>query len=572
MIQQNKWLLIGAIVAGAVIILLSSGLLEDLELLTYDYRLLFKSLFTVNKQTDIVIVTIDKQSLTDLGSWPWPRSYHAQLINRLNQAGAKVIGFDILFDLPSTSKEDNKLQKTLAKYDNIFLPYTLNLSLIRGFNRQQVKLESINHPLKKFKKYIAGSGYLNLLPDRDGKIRKVTLLKEVTPFAIEIAKNYNQRVENFTQEDLLINYHYQTDYFPQISYSQVLAGKFSAGFFQDKLVLVGATADTLGDYLMTPLAIVKGYLPGVRVHAEIIGNYLEDSFIYRVDISKVIMLLIIFSLLLAYIYQRSSLLRKIIIFSISLIVILAINLWLLIKYNLNFPLVPFVLVSIFNLITTSILSYLTIEKRKERLQTVFARYLAPEIIEEVINLPDRDYLKGQHQDITILFLDLVGFTEFAEGKRPTEVVQLLNRYLDLVTEETFNFEGTLDKFLGDGAMIFFGAPKEQVDHAQRAVKLALKLKRKVNENNLPLDITIGLNTGQAVVGNIGSTKRSDYTAIGDVVNTAARIESKAQAGEILISATTYQLVEDNFIIEFKEEIQLKGKKDLTDIYQIKGRC
>ncbi|GAB6138564.1 CHASE2 domain-containing protein [Halanaerobaculum tunisiense] len=571
MLQNNSWLLVGSLIAILVTIIFISGILQDIELVTYDYRLLIKSLFTVNKQSDIVIVKIDQKSLTELGAWPWSREYHAQLIKKLNQAGAEVIGFDVLFDLATTPQADNRLANELSRWDNILLPSTVELKMIKSWQEKKIKVNQVNPPLDKFNQQALKGGYLNLVPDQDGKIRRVTLLEEegLTPFALKLARRYSQQEKKIINKEGLINFHYQSNYFTKISYSEVLTADFPEGFFQDKLVLIGATDSSLQDYLMTPLAMVKGYLPGVRIQAEIIDSYLQDSFLYNLNNLKTIGLILLYSLGLAYIYHRIALGPGLIVTGLQLSVMIAINLWLLVAFNLVIPIIPIILITILNLISSNLISYWEIADKKKRLKTVFSRYLAPRVVEEVIDLADEDYLQGQRREISVLFIDLVGFTTFSEDQEAREVVNLLNQYFSLVTEETFQLAGTLDKFLGDGAMIFFGAPVKQTDHAQKAVHLALELRTKINQDSdIPLAITVGINTGRAIVGNIGSIKRSDYTAIGDVVNTAARIETEAQSNEILIGEKTAQQINDEFLVKLKQVVQLPGQEKKTKLYCI----
>ncbi|AGB41281.1 putative transmembrane sensor domain protein [Halobacteroides halobius DSM 5150] len=571
MLKQKSWLILGLIIGIVITVIFASGLLKDLELVTYDYRLLFKSLFTVNRQDKIVIVKIDQFSLDKLGGWPWPRRYHAQLIKILNQAGAKLIGFDILFDLPSTAKEDQQLKKAVSKAQNVFLPSTLDLQVVKTLTDEEINIQQINTPLTKFKRVAAGGGYLNLLPDRDGKIRRLTIIntKKISPFSINLARSYNNVSIDLKKQDLLINFHYQTDYFKQISYSKVLNGNFTTGTFKDKIVLIGATDDALQDYLMTPLALIKGFIPGIIVQAEIIDNYLQDSFIHKLSLVNTSILVLLSSLILAYLYKMLSPFTGIILTIVALILIVIISCWGLINFNLFIPLIPFILVTILNLIFNNLVAYLQIEKRKDRLQTVFARYLAPEVIERMVNLSDKDYLKGERREISVLFVDLVGFTNFAENKTSDQVVNVLNRYFAVITEECFKLDGTLDKFLGDGAMIFFGAPTQQNDHANKAVQLALNIQEKIENNpEFPLRVTIGINTGLALVGNIGSKKRSDYTAIGDVVNTAARIETEAKTNQILIGEETYHTIKNKFLVQKKAKVKVKGKEKEVKIYQV----
>jgi adenylate cyclase len=536
--------------------------------------MILKSQFQANNQEKMIIVTMDDQSIEELGSWPWPREYHAQLITDLNQAGAKTIGFDILFEYPT--ENDDILVNRITQANNVIVPYKLNLRAYRdifNFNQSQYKINQINYPIPELKEAATRRGYLNLLADHDGTIRRLHLLNHeemnLEPFSISLAQNYSNQTREITADELLINFNTTQNYFQQISYSQVLQGDFPSGFFKDKLVLVGAKGDSFQDYLTTPLATLEGYLPGVMIHAAIIDNYLEDSFINRLGLIKTNLLILICSLLFSWLYYKLKPKYSLIFSGLSFIALLTINLSFFIFSNLFIPLLPLLLVVIINLIASLLNWYLKAEQRKDKLREVFSRYLAPKVVTEVLNMSDENYLEGQRKEITVLFIDINSFTNYAEDKSSQEVVKLLNDYFSLITEKTFDFAGTLDKFLGDGAMVFFNAPTDQPAHSHQAVKLAIELQTRIREDSqLPLSVSIGINTGLAIVGNVGSTIRSDYTAIGDVVNTAARLEGLAQANQIYLGDRTYQQVKGDFEIQLAEELTLRGKTKVEKVYKI----
>ena len=546
--------------------------MHNLELLTYDYRMILNSQFQVNSQEDIIIITIDDQSIKELGSWPWSREYHANLISKLNQAEAEIIAFDVLFEFPKS--EDDILAQTIKSANNVILPYKLNLKAYRNyfdFSDTKYKIDSINYPISQFKKNALGLGYLNLLADHEGTIRRVHLFNQqgVTPFALKTAQKYKKPNKKLAKKELLINFKARQDYFNTISYSRVLTGDFPSDLFSDKLVLVGAKGNSFQDYLATPLATIKGYLPGVMIHAAIIDNYLENDFIKQLTMPKTIISLMIFSLLCALLYYKLD--PKYSLFSsfLAIIGVIILNLIFFIAYNLFIPLLPFLLVIIINLIVSLITWYQKADKRKTKLKNIFSRYLATKVIEEVLELSEENYLQGKRREITVLFVDINSFTSFADKHSSTEVVDLLNQYFSLITDETFNYAGTIDKFLGDGAMIFFNAPTKQPEHAKQAVDLAIHLQKQINmDSNLPLSVSIGINTGVAVVGNIGSKTRSDYTAIGNVVNTASRIENLANKDEICVGEETYQQIKDNYQTEIKSTTKLRGKSKLEQVYKI----
>lgn len=206
--------------------------------------------------------------------------------------------------------------------------------------------------------------------------------------------------------------------------------------------------------------------------------------------------------------------------------------------------------------------------KTELLRDTFSRYLSQQVLEEVVGFKHRPALHSIRRELSVLFADIRNFTRFAELFRPEEVVEVLNQYLDRMVESLFAYQGTLDKFLGDGLLAFFGAPLHQPDHARRAVQAALDIqsaivelnKRRRQQGAITLDIGIGINSGEAIVGNIGSEKRMEYTVVGDLVNVAYRLQSRAQPGEVLISATTLPHVASQVAVYHTVEERIKGRR------------
>lgn len=214
-----------------------------------------------------------------------------------------------------------------------------------------------------------------------------------------------------------------------------------------------------------------------------------------------------------------------------------------------------------------------IEKKKS-----LERFLAPQIVEKINQETDNYEMESARKELTIFFSDIRGFTPLSESSDPIDTVNLLNEYLSEMTTIIFKYEGTLDKFMGDGIMVFFGDPIPQSDHSLRAVKMAVEMQQKIKELsikwqekfNSTLDVGIGITTGVVTVGNIGSINHMDYTVIGHAVNVASRLESIAGNGEILISPETYGLVKDNVILDSQRDTSIKGVKDALVVYKIKG--
>jgi adenylate cyclase len=208
----------------------------------------------------------------------------------------------------------------------------------------------------------------------------------------------------------------------------------------------------------------------------------------------------------------------------------------------------------------------------------FQRLLSPAIAELVVSGEVEVEKGGQSREASVFFSDIRGFTAMSEKRSAQQVVDMLNEYFELMVEVIFKYQGTLDKFVGDEIMALFGAPVSVEDHAYRAVKVAVEQMQALEEWNLvrvaegddPIQIGIGINTGEVVAGYLGSSKALEYTVIGDVVNTASRLCSRAEAGEIVISKNTYELVKDYFNVEELPPAQVKGKALPLEIYRVLG--
>jgi len=217
-------------------------------------------------------------------------------------------------------------------------------------------------------------------------------------------------------------------------------------------------------------------------------------------------------------------------------------------------------------------------REKEMIKRAFTRYVAREVVEEILKDPERLVLSGERRQVTVLFCDVRGFTPLSERLSPEEVVLLLNDFYNLMIETTFQYDGTLDKFLGDAVMAVFGAPMAHPDHSARAIRTALTMRegitelneRRAREGKEPIEVGIGVSAGEAVAGTVGTEDRMEYTVIGDSVNLAARLESNAKPGQILISYRTYERVRDLVEARPLGRIHVKGKEEEVEVYEVVG--
>ncbi|MBZ5660432.1 MAG: adenylate/guanylate cyclase domain-containing protein [Acidobacteriia bacterium] len=374
---------------------------------------------------------------------------------------------------------------------------------------------------------------------------------------------------------MMIDYQGGAATYPYVSIADVVNRKFPAGTFKGKIVLVGASATGIGDLRSTPFGGIN--YPGVEIHANVIDNILNRHFMVRganqvaADVLLILLFGVPLGLWLALAQPRSML------FGLLLLVPFGFGVWSAFLHGwwLNFIVPSGTLVA--NVGFVAMYRALVEEKEKRRVRGAFQQYLSPEVIRRLLENPD--LVKPRKTEITVMFSDVRGFTSISEKLDAQELAALLNEYLTDMTQIVFAHNGTLDKYIGDAVMAFWGAPFEEPGHATQACHAALEMiarlkemQRKWKAEGKPvLDIGVGLTTGVASVGNMGSALRYGYTALGDTVNLSSRLEglNKEYATHILLSDTTYMAVEDPLLV-FRELdlIRVKGKSQPVTLYEL----
>jgi len=366
------------------------------------------------------------------------------------------------------------------------------------------------------------------------------------------------------QGTLLINFYGRPGTFQVRSFSDVVMGRVSKRYFNDKLILVGVYAEGLQDIHQTEMI------------ANAISQLLNREFIKMSKDYIDILLIVFFGISISYVVGRKSILYSYIAtFALAVIYFFTV-VFLFDKYryslNLSAPLITGVL-TLFSMIAYRIL---TEEKEKKVIQNMFSNYVSKSIVDELLKHPEKLELGGEDKNITVLFSDIRGFTTLSEKLTPQELVSHLNEYLSAMTDIIFKYEGTLDKYVGDEIMAFWNAPVEQPNHAELACLTALEMMSALNKLNEKwpeekrLNIGIGINSGIMTVGNMGSKSRMDYTLMGDNVNLGARLEgtNKVYGTNIIISEFTYELIKEKFVCRELDNIRVKGKKKPVKIYEL----
>jgi adenylate cyclase len=485
---------------------------------------------------------------------------------------------------------------------------TYNIVRLLDTKPSQVPLvgaAGIERNLLKITQATAGDGYFNMIPDPDGAVRWLPMAvlyggEFFAPLSLVTLSHYHGRapmaitLSRWGVEEirlgrqtvpvdrygrLYINYLGPEGIIPTYSAAAVLNGSLPEGALKDKIVLVGATAVGIYDLRVTPFS---GNFPGVEVQATIMDNLLQGNFIRTPPFGLVIMLLILVGLavLLGLTLPRFSAAWA---FIFTLIVIegyIGINYYLFSRQGLQLELFyPLGLVVLVYLGVT-MQRFLAEERERERIRKTFESYVAPTVVQEMLKHPEQLRLGGERRDITVLFTDIRGFTTMSENLDPEALVKLLHDFLNPMSNIIINLGGTIDKYMGDAIMALFGAPLVQPDHPQLACRAALEMVASLEAMNRdwaeqgrpPLRVGVGVNSGPVAVGNMGSDRLFDYTAIGDNVNLASRLEglNKYYGTNILISETTAQGLKNGFILRDMDLVQVKGKAQAARIYELLG--
>ena len=484
---------------------------------------------------------------------------------------------------------------------------------IRGEDRF-LQASEATLPIIELAANMRGTGFVNVRPDMDGTTRRVPLVMEYQgrlypSLSLKLVSDYlgvsennieirpgryielkgsrpgNIRVPVDGKGQMLVNYpggieSLWTSDFVQVlqSYRQAEIGLepvIRLSDFEDKIVLVGLTATGSSDLRAIPFAPL---FPQVGVLASAINSILNQDFLIAVPRGINVLLFLLLAIVMGVSVPRMGPVKGAL-FTFSLLLFyLFLSFYFFSQRSLC--------LTVFYPGTVIFLSYLSIvtyqyaaeEKEKKRIKHIFQRYVSSQVVEELLTSPDKVVLGGRRREVTILFADIRDFTRIASGMNPEEVVSILNEFFTIITEIIFKYHGTLDKYMGDAVMAIYGAPIDEEDHARKALEAALEMQEKVGQLGRsllergiePISIGVGVNTGEAVIGNIGSLQRMEYTAIGDSVNLAARLEELAKPNQILISENTYRVVKDIVKVRVLEPIAIRGKPELVKVYEVSG--
>ncbi|MEW5866388.1 MAG: adenylate/guanylate cyclase domain-containing protein [Bacillota bacterium] len=603
MAPRNTWIktiAAGIVIGAAVAATHVTSLGERIEFAAYD--LCHRLAPGPSPMPDIVIIAIDDESLSRLGGWPWPRSYYSRLLGILAKEKARAIGIDILMPEVSTDPAADRALAAAAALSGrtVFPFYSESKVLPRGSQVFHATGQRRLPYAELARSSLVGS--VVAVPDPDGILRRhlPVILDEGRPFYsmdLELARLYlglpssevsfsrsglrvgPVRVPLDSTGRVFVKYSSGAPGGPgykTVPCYRVLNGEFTPGEFEGKIVLVGVRAQGLHDFYFTPLSSAGNPVPGVEVHANTVQALLEGRMVKGVPESLLALTCIGAAVILTAMFRGLHPARAGAISCAAGILAALLSFVLFSRANVwadPTPIIGVVAVSLARQLATS---FIIAENEKARVRATFSRYVSPAVVDEVLRAREEVSLGGRRLDITVMFADLRGFTAFAERESPERVVDVLNAHLSMIAEAIFREGGTLDKFTGDGVMAVFGAPVPQEDHALRAARAAIAIREASRRQTTASDrgdgvwlpIGVGMASGEAVVGNIGTLARMDYTAVGDVANLAARLESIAGPGQVLMCARTYGALCGRVAAETVGSITVRGRSSPVDIYQL----
>ena len=544
----------------------------------------------------IKIIKIDDRTMNQLGDYSkWDRDIYARLLETIcvsEECRPAVVGFDVLFSARKDDESDQRFADACGKYNNVVVgrAYVFKNEVTSDPDGNLVlngmAVDEIIEPYPELKE-VTSQGFVNAIMDEDdSKVRSAFIYFDEDNGARK--KSFNATIYEKYMESLNTEASYPTDKsvmsfrysgnpseYENVSLIDVLDGLIPPEAFNNSIVLVGVYAAGMMDSYLVPVTNA-GQMYGVEINANVIQALLEGKALNKIPviIDCIIAALVVLALVL--ICDHLSVINVLIVCIGTAVIKLAAGFFLFrAGYSGNVTVLP-----VFTILIAAyyiVLHYYRARAAKRSIEKAFSKYVVPQVVAEISK--DGSYelkLGGEKRDVAVLFVDIRGFTPLSESLEPEQVVDILNGYLALTTNCIFRHGGTLDKFIGDATMAVFNAPFDTEDYIYKAICTAWDIvqggnrieKEFLERYGKHVGFGVGVNCGPAVVGNIGCDFRMDYTAIGDTVNTAARLEANAPRGTVYISEYVYEQVKDRIKVEDVGEIPLKGKSKGVYVYSV----
>ena len=563
----------------------------------------------------VILVEIDQESLDFYSKnfnlpWPWPRSLYARAIDFLAAAGVKAVALDMIYSEPSLfgTEDDQQLAAAFKKAGNVFMPLFFSdndsaatidsarfaLRSYPGLPGLPVRKGIKSVPMPQLLAALRGSGNVAENPDRDGVYRRLHhffhLNARVYPsFSLALALFIDPKLKMakipFAMDGGLNLKFYSRNSFQRYSISELIQSQVRLGEgrmavvpaekFKDKIVLIGATAPTLLDNRPSP---VNAAGSGFDLHATVLSNFLARDFI-RVLPPWLQWLLVFLTIaaLNGLLFRIKSIYWQVLAAVAVIILALAGNFFLF-DFGFDLDFLPFFLGLVLTTANDVYDRYRRERLKKKFIQNAFKNYLSDSLLAEIMKNPQGLNLGGEKKLVTIFFSDLAGFTSLSENLPPEEVVGILNTYLERMTTVIMANGGFVNKFEGDAIMAFWGAPLASPEQAVMAMRTALlcqeelaELNKKFADQALPrLGMRVGINSGEVIVGNIGSQKRFEYTVIGDAVNLASRLEgiNKQYRTAVICGSLAGRMAAGQIVLRRLDRVRVKGKQNPEEVFEV----
>ncbi len=576
----------GALAALLALLVGQTELWRGLELRLYDRLVVATAPGRV--ELPITIVGIDEASFAALQrQWPWPRAWHGKLLDRLREAGVAVTAFDVVFSEPSNPTDDKAFAEAIGRAGNVVLAADLLYRETDGV-RQWLRVE----PDKELTAAGAVPGFASVQLDPDGVQRTVPVFRDA--FWHQVLDRFDRLFPGVVSrmeagDDMRIRYLGGPHTFKYVPYYQMLEpDKYLPPnwreYLKDNIVLIGrdlkATTEVgsaQADMFQTPyFASSKELMPGVEIHANLIANMISGETIREAPGSWPLGLWFGTAALSLLTMRRWQPIKSGLI-GLGLIGAIGLANYLLFSRELLWlPVAQAMLTVLLIYLAQGGVAYFIEQRQRRQIKQAFSMYVSPLVVEKMIAHPEQLKLGGERQELTLLFTDLAGFTTISEALGAEQVTQILNRHLSEMVEIVFQYQGTVDKFIGDAVMAFWGAPIADPEQSLHAVQAAVEMQQKIAlmrqdllaHGGPELRMRIGLHRGECIVGNMGGVGRFDYTAVGDTVNLASRLEgvNKVYGTGILISESVAKAIGDKLMLRHVDTVRVKGKHLGVPIY------
>lgn len=613
---------------------------QIMELKARDYMFELRGEQDVS-HSDIVIIEMGQDADDEIPyKYPWPTYVYANLIENLNRAGVKAIAIDVIFDQYDMydSRNDSLFAEAIRKYGNVVLATTFSRRV--GYTRDGTEIDHSGfvNPNDVLRRGLTNpTGVVNAAPDEDGFLRNYIMHlthRDETRYglAVEMLRLLNgitddqiyregrhlnfgdYRIPLFRGNLMHINYYGPSRTFDYLGFEYIIDDKdfetvtemeafemnlfddpeigiLHQGILEDKIVFVGATMPELQDFHPVPMKRAgSNQMAGVETHAHALQTILDRNFLSLSGTGTHLLIVLFWSVLMVLGARKLSVWGGFFLAASGLFAWMAGSLYLFIEYQLMMMYISPGMAIVFGYSGVNAYQFFQEQREKTRIQGMFSSYVSPELVNQMVKSDDEFRLGGSEAELTAFFSDVANFSTLSEQLTASELIQLMNEYLEEMTAIVMEEDGTLDKYIGDALMAFYGAPVPVDNHAYKACVSAIRMQKALvglrdgwqeRDENLPEDILnlrirIGINTGPMVVGNMGSSQRFNYTILGDHVNVAARCESacKKYGTNIMVTDDTMRRAEKEadraLLFRFLDNVRVKGRVEPVRVFELVG--